>query len=204
MVRIRGAGVALGAGAVAVAAGYVGLVTGAAPIELNVGRRMRPLGPLQVQIAAPREVVFDVIAEPYLGRQTRAMADKVEILERGSDMVLAAHRTRLRRGLVATTVETVRFARPDRVDFRLTRGPVPFVIEQFLLTDVEGGTRLAYTGELGTDLWALGARWGTIVAGPWERTVAATFAAVKAEAERRGPVAGTPSPAGHAGQDLFG
>ena len=189
-VGVRGAAVAVGAGAAAVAAGYVGLVTGAVPIDVNFGRRLRPLGPLQVEIAAPREVVFDVIAEPYLGRQPRAIAEKIEILERGGDMVLAAHRTPLRRGLVATTVETVRFSRPDRVDFRLTRGPVPYVVEQFLLTDLEGGTRLAYTGELGTDLWALGARWGTLVAAPWQRTVAATFATVKAEAERRGQVRG--------------
>ncbi len=79
----------------------------------------------------------------------------------------------------------MRFSRPDRVDFRLTRGPVPHVVEQFVLTEIDGRTRPAYTGELGTDLWALGVQWGNIVAGPWERTVAGTFAAVKAEAERR-------------------
>lgn len=187
---IRGAGLALGAGVAAVAAGYVGLVTGAAPIELKIGRRVRPLGPLQVHITAPRDVVFDVLAEPYLGRQTRAMAEKIEIMERGSDMVLAAHRTPLRCGLIATTVETVHFTRPLQVNFRLTRGPVPFVVEQFTLTDSVSGTRLTYTGELGTDLWAPGACWGEIVAGPWQRTVAATFAAVKAEAERRGQLHG--------------
>lgn len=191
---MRGAAVALGAGAAAVAAGYAGLVTGAAPIDFNVGRRVRPLGPSAVDIRASREVVFDVIAEPYLGRQTRAIAEKIEILERSSNMVLAAHRTPLRGGLVATTVETVRFTRPDRVDFRLTRGPVPFVVEQFVLTDIAEGTRLAYTGELGTDLWAFGARWGTVVAGPWERSVAATFAAVMAEAERRAHVRGERRP----------
>lgn len=177
--------VALGAGAAALAGGYLGLVTGAVSIDVGVGRRVRPLGPLQVEIAAPREIVFDVLAEPYLGRQTRTMAEKIQIWERSSDMVLAAHRTLLRRGLVATTVETVRFTRPDRVDFRLTRGPVPHVVEQFILTETDATTRLAYTGELGTDLWGFGARWGTIVSGPWQRTVAATFAAVKAEAERR-------------------
>jgi hypothetical protein len=82
-------------------------------------------------------------------------------------------------------VETVRFSRPGRIDFRLTRGPVPHVVEQFLLTTAEGSTRLDYAGELGTDLWALGTRWGNLVAGPWEHTVRTTFAAVKAEAERR-------------------
>jgi Polyketide cyclase / dehydrase and lipid transport len=173
------------AAAGAVGAGYLGLVTGAVPVDLGLGRRTRPLGPFGIDIRAPAEVVFDVLSEPYLGRQTRAVAEKLQILERGSDMVLAAHRTPIRGRLVATTVETVRFSRPERVDFRLTRGPVPHVVEQFLLTPTADGTRLDYTGELGTDLWVVGARWGELVAGTWERTVRATFAAVKAEAERR-------------------
>ncbi len=165
--------------------GYLGLVTAAVPVDLGLGRRTRALGPFGVDIDAPVEVVFDVLSEPYLGRQTRAVAEKIRILERGSDMVLAAHRTPVRGRLVATTVETVRFTRPERIDFRLTRGPVPYVVEQFLLNAHGQQARLEYTGQLGTDLWALGARWGELVAGPWQRTVEETFAAVKAEAERR-------------------
>ena len=65
----------LGAATVGVgvaAVGYVGLVTGACPLDLGVGRRVRPLGPQLVEMAAPREVVFDVIAELYLvGRHER-------------------------------------------------------------------------------------------------------------------------------------
>lgn len=100
-------------------------------------------------------------------------------------MVLAAHRTPIGRGLVATTVETVRFTRQERVDFRLVRGPVPEVIEQFLLTGGQHTTRLEYRGRLGTDLWRAGAWWGRIVAGRWQQTVAGTLGAVQAEAERR-------------------
>lgn len=165
--------------------GYLGLVTGAIPVDLGVGRRIRALGPFSVDIAAPPDVVFDVLSEPYLGRQTRAVAEKIRVLERGSDMVLAAHRTPVRGGLVATTVETVRFTRPERVDFRLTRGPVPHVVEQFVLDEHNRGTRLSYRGELGTDLWALGVRWGDVVATPWEQAVRQTFDAVQKEAERR-------------------
>jgi hypothetical protein len=77
--------------------------------------------------------------------------------------VLAAHFTPLggRLGLVAQTVETVRFTRPERVDFRLVRGPVSHVVEAFVLTEQAGGagTRLAYDGEIGADLWLLGQRW---------------------------------------------
>src|ERR671913_1349884 len=147
-------------GAGVAAAGYIGLVTGACPLDLGVGRRVWPLGPQVVEMAAPREVVFDVIAEPYLGQAPRALADKLRVLERGSDMVLAAHFTPLggRLGLVAQTVETVRFIRPERVDFRLVRGPVPHVVEAFVLSERAGGTgtRLVYEGEIGADLWLLG------------------------------------------------
>jgi hypothetical protein len=176
-------------GAGVAAAGYVGLVTGACPVDLGIGRRVRALGPQLIDMAAPREVVFDVIAEPYLGQAPRALADKLRVLERGSDMVLAAHFTPLggRLGLVAQTVETVRFIRPERVDFRLVRGPVPHVVEAFVLSERAGGTgtRLVYEGEIGADLWLLGQRWSALVARRWEQTVAASLAAVKAEAERR-------------------
>ncbi len=101
-------------------------------------------------------------------------------------MVLAAHHTPVAGGrLTATTVETVRFTRPERVGFRLVRGPVPAVTEAFELTEHGPGTRLEYTGELGTDLWALGRWWGGVVAPRWEATVASSLAAVKQEAERR-------------------
>jgi len=182
-------------GAGMIAAGYVGLVTGACPIDLGIGRRVRPLGPQLVEMAAPREVVFDVLAEPYLGRAPRALADKLRVLERGSDMVLAAHFTPLggRLGLVAQTVETVRFTRPERVDFRLVRGPVPHVVEAFELTEDNGGagTRLTYQGELGADLWGVGQRWAELVARTWEQTVAASLATVKTEAERRAAISTT-------------
>ena len=47
------------------------------------------------------------------------------------------------------------------------------------------GTGLAYSGEIGADLWWAGQRWCALVAQRWEETVAASLAAVKAEAERR-------------------
>jgi hypothetical protein len=183
---------ALAAGATAVA--YVGLATGACPLDLRICRRERPLGPQHLEVAAPREVVFDLIAEPYLGRAPRALADKIRVLERGSDMVLAAHFTPLggRLGLVAQTVETVRFTRPERVDFRLVRGPVPHVVEAFILSEVgAAGTLLAYEGQLAADLWRVGQWWSELVARRWEQTVAASLAAVKAEAERRAAASAT-------------
>jgi hypothetical protein len=125
-----------------------------------------------------------VIAGPYLGPTPRALQDKLEVWERGSDMVLAAHFTAVKCG-VTTTVETVRFSRPERIDFRVVRGPVPHVIESFVLNEVDEGTSLTWEGELGTDFWDLGAWWGRRVARSWENAVRSSLDAVVAEAERR-------------------
>lgn len=164
--------------------GYRLLAGGAVTIDVGVGRRVRGLGPVRWVIAAPREVVFDVIAAPYLGRTPRALESKLRVWERSSDMVLAAHFTRVR-GSITTTVETVRFDRPARIDFRLVRGPVPHVEESFVLSATEKGTSLTWEGELGTDFWAVGAWWGDRVAVSWERAVRASLQAVSEESERR-------------------
>jgi hypothetical protein len=78
---------------------------------------------------------------------------------------------------------------------------VPHVVEAFVLTErPAGGTLLAYRGAFGADLWAAGRRWCALVAGRWEQTVAASLAAVKAEAERRAAIPTTrlrsPAPGG--------
>jgi hypothetical protein len=166
------------------AAGYLLVVRGALTLDLDLGRRIRPLGPIARTIAAPPETVFDVIAAPYLGRTPRAMHDKLRVLERGTDMVLAAHFTTAGR-LTTTTVETVRFERPHRVSFRLVRGPVPHVLETYELRSTSNGTEFVYTGELGADLWQLGQWWADRVARPWERAVAQSIDTIQAEAERR-------------------
>lgn len=165
--------------------GYLLVVKGSLTLDLGIGRRVRPLGPIRMSIAAPRETVFDVIAAPYLGRTPRAMQAKLEVLERGADLALAAHHTALGGRLIVTTVETVGFQRPERVTFRLVRGPVPHLTESFELRETPAGTELEYTGELGTDLWAIGSWWGEQVARPWERTVADSLADIRTEAQRR-------------------
>jgi hypothetical protein len=160
------------------------IVRGEMTLDTGVGRRERGLGPLVVDVAADRETVFDVIAAPYLGKTPRAMAQKLRVLERGTDMVLAEHYTKVGRR-TAVTVEWVRFERPARVRFGLVRGPVPAVTETFELTPEGGGTRFTYTGVMGTDLWGLGRIWGNVVGTKWEQTVEASMASIKLEAERR-------------------
>ena len=145
---------------------------------------MQSLGPVTYAIDAPRETVFDVVAGPYLGRTPRALAGKLQVWERSAEMVLAAHLTPVRRG-TATTLEAVRFQRPDRIDFRLVRGPVPHLVESFLLSAADAGTELLWQGELGTDGWAVGEWWGRRVARAWTRVVDASLRDLATEAERR-------------------
>jgi hypothetical protein len=178
-------GAAAGGAAAVVAVGFGLAVRGDLTLDVGWGRTRRPLGPFGVDISAPQEVVFAVIADPYLGRTPHAMADKLQVVEQGSDMVLAAHHTRVGPRLVTTTVETVRFSPPDLVAFRLVRGPVPEVTETFRLSATEAGTRLDYSGQLASDLWAFG-RWaGRYAAAQWESTVRASLEDIKVEAERR-------------------
>jgi hypothetical protein len=145
---------------------------------------VRTLGPIVRTIAAPRGTVYDVIAEPYLGRTPHAMQAELQVWERGTDMALAAHMTNVGR-LTTITLETVRFERPHRVSFRLVRGPVPHVSETYELSEAPGGTEFSYVGELGADLWCLGEWWAARVARHWERAVAVSLTKIQAEAERR-------------------
>jgi hypothetical protein len=92
------------------------LASGSLTLDVGIGRRVRPLGPLTWRIAAPPEIVFDVIADPYLGRTPRALEGKLQVWERATDMVLAAHFTPVKCG-ATTAVET---RRPSRT--RLGRG----------------------------------------------------------------------------------
>lgn len=183
---LTGAASAAGVGALGL---YVGSVTGAVTVDLGIGRRTRPLGPLTIAVHAPREQVYAAAAAPYAERRPRALREKVDILDRAGPMMLAAHRTPLRtplgRHLTAVTVETVVLQPPEQIRFGLVRGPVPLVEETFRFDEADGVTTLTYTGVLGTDLWALGEAWGAVVARTWVNTVRATLDQIQAATQPR-------------------
>ena len=158
--------------------------SGAVTLDSGVGRRVRDLGPVTWEIAADRETVFDVIAGPYLRKTPRSMEDHLQVWDRGVDMVLAAHFTEVKCG-VTSTVETVRFERPQRIHFRLVRGPVPHVRESFILEATDSGSTLTWEGELGTDFGRLGVLWGDVVERSWEKAVRSSMKAIISESERR-------------------
>ena len=63
---------ALGAAGVGI---WAGLVRGSLTIDLGKGRTVQPLGPLTWRIAAPRELVYEVLSSPYLERTPKVLTN---------------------------------------------------------------------------------------------------------------------------------
>jgi uncharacterized protein YndB with AHSA1/START domain len=145
------------------------LAMGRLHLDLGWGRSLHDVGPITVSIDAPRELVFDVIAAPYLGRTPRGSG--IDVIARGDDLAVAAHHTRVH-FYTARTVEVVEFEPPSRVRFRHLTGPVPHAVEEFRLEEAGDGTELRYEGELGIDFFVLGLIAGRYWVRPqWERVV---------------------------------
>jgi hypothetical protein len=154
-------------------------------LDLGWGRTLRPVGPIVSRIEAPRELVFEQISAPYLGRTPSALRGKIEVLDRSERLVVATHRTKLR-WFESVTVESIVFQPPGRIGFRHLRGPVPYAVEAFLLREEAGGTILEYRGELGIDFWVLGRLAGRLWVVPtWEKAVQASLEHIKGQAEQR-------------------
>ncbi len=167
----------------AVAAGFLLLAMGRLHLDLGWGRSIHPLGPIEIGIDAPRQLVFEMIQAPYAGR---AGSDSgIELLASSDFVAVAAHYTMLH-FYTARTVEIVEFAPPGEVGFRHLTGPVPHAVERFALTDAGGATKLVYTGEIGIDFYFLGRVAGRYWAVPqWERTVREHLEDLKGRAEQR-------------------
>lgn len=159
------------------------LAMGRLHLDLGWGRSLHELGPIQVRIAAPRKLVFEIVSAPYLGRSSGASG--VEVLARGADLVVAAHYTRVH-FYTARTVEAVEFGPPGKVRFTHLTGPVPHAVEEFALEQVDGATELRYRGEIGIDFFLLGRIAGRYWVRPqWERVVREHLDEVRRIAEQR-------------------
>jgi hypothetical protein len=176
-VGVLGALLLVGAGGL-----FLLMAMGRLTLDLGWGRSLHPLGPITMQIAAPRDLVFEIINAPYAGR---AGGSGIEVIAQGDHLVVAAHYTKVH-FYTARTVEVIEFDPPGRVGFRHLGGPVPHAEEQFVLSEAESGTQLEYGGEVGIDFFVLGRvaarRW---VRPQWEGTVREHLEDLKARAEQR-------------------
>lgn len=167
---------------VLIAGGFLALAMGRMSLDLGWGRSKHRLGPLEVRVEAPRELVYEILSAPYVGR---ARNESIEVLARGESVVVAAHLTKVH-FYEARTVEVIELDPPARMGFRHLSGPVPYAVEQFRLEADGEGTRLYYDGELGIDYFWLGRlaarRW---VLPQWNQAVERHLGEVKPQAERR-------------------
>jgi hypothetical protein len=165
------------------AGGFLLLAMGRLHLDLGWGRSIHELGPLTIRIAAPRELVFEIISAPYLGRAPGASG--IEIVARSDALVVAAHHTKVH-FYTARTVEMVDFEPPGRVGFTHLTGPVPHAVEEFRLEEIDGGTELRYGGQVGIDFFALGRIAGRYWVRPqWERAVRGHLDDLRNRAELR-------------------
>jgi hypothetical protein len=187
MAATAGLWIAIGVLATIVVAGAAGLflllAMGRLSLDLGWGRGFHRLGPITVRIRAPRELVFEMIGAPYLGRAPSGSG--IEVLARGDGLAVASHYTKVH-FYTARTVEIVVFESPHRVEFRHLAGPVPHAVESFVLTEDDRVTELEYGGELGIDFFVLGRIAGRLWVRPqWERVVREHLEDLKARAEER-------------------
>jgi hypothetical protein len=166
----------LGAALVGGAGALVALMArGRLTLDTGWGRTITPLRSRTVHFAAPRELVFDYLAAPYLGRTPKSAQEHPRVWERSENLAIASHFSRLA-GYTAETVEAVHFERPTRITFRHLRGPVPHAVESFELSDDNDETVLEYRGEVGLDFWFAGkfaARWWVVPT--WDGVVRASL-----------------------------
>jgi hypothetical protein len=159
------------------------LAMGRLHLDLGWGRSVHELGPIVIRIAAPRELVFEIVSAPYIGRTPAGSG--IDVIAKSDALVVAAHHTKVH-FYTARTVEVVELQAPTRVGFRHVTGPVPYAVEEFTLADVEGGSELRYGGELGIDFFLLGRIAGRYWVRPqWERTVSEHLEELKDRAEAR-------------------
>jgi hypothetical protein len=159
------------------------LAMGRLHLDLGWGRSLHELGPITVPIAAPRQLVFEVVAAPYAGRAPGGSG--IEIVASADSLVVATHHTPVH-FYTARTVEVVEFEPPTSVRFKHLTGPVPHAVEEFIRSEVDGETELRYGGEIGIDFFVLGriaARYW--VRPQWEGVVREHLAGVKDRAEQR-------------------
>lgn len=164
-----------------IAGGFLLLAMGRLNLDLGWGRSLHQLGPIEVRIDAPRELVFEMISEPYLGHTPRDSG--IEVLARGEDIAVATHLTKVH-FYYSRTVEVISFQPPARVGFRHLAGPVPHALEQFALEGAGDATELRYSGEVGIDFFFLGRIAGRYWVRPqWERAVREHLEDLKRRAE---------------------
>ena len=147
--------------------------------------RLVDLRPLAVEIAAPRELVFE-IASAVDAKLPNGPSHQASLVERNGEVMVVRYRLAGRRGPVEL-LERVTLTPPQRIDYERISGPLDHVSEW--LTFEEQGRRLTvvrYGGQVGRRLPLLGPLIVRMLAVPaYERLMYRSLRSLKETAEAR-------------------
>ena len=134
----------------------VGIAHGRITMELGWGTSWMSLRNRRVPIAAPPEIVFDVLREAARGTIPGITArERTVVLEDSGDLVVNESVNDSRFGRVRAR-EAVRFHPGGRVTYRHLSGPLPGTEESIEVRAADDGSELRYQGRIPIDFWALG------------------------------------------------
>ena len=141
-----------------------------------------PLPALDLAIAARPGLVFQLISAVGQG----ADAAHARVVERPSpERAIVEFTTRVM-GRTVKTLEEVRFHAPDRISYRLLKGPIPAVEEEFRVEPDGERTVLRYRGTFTAhSAWWRGGFDRIVVPRIYRRAVWASMVQIKLAAEER-------------------
>ncbi len=138
-----------------------------------------------VLIHAPRQLVFEM-ASAVGGDLPGGPAHDSRLLEHDGNRQLVTYRVPVGRWAFEL-LEEVRLTPPERIEYRVVRGPLSRVTEtlEFVTRD-PASTLVSYTGSVGDDRPVVGPMLARLVAvSAYDRFMRRSLAALKSAAERR-------------------
>lgn len=146
------------------------------------------LGPIEVDIAAPAPLVFQMLGA--IGQGARRPGEHAEIVERDGDTFVADFWTPVPlpfgRPRSVRTRETVRLVPPDRIEYVHIDGPVRGLRESITIQALEAGrSRLVYRGTYEPGRIGSGVLFRSLARPSVERAVRDHFADLRERAEAR-------------------
>ena len=145
------------------------------------------LKPHTIRIAAPRELVFQMMSHFGRGRLPGDNNESSRIISRDGNTLVVEFQTKTM-SVTYTTVEEVILYPPERIAFKHLSGPLHYAREEFTFEDVNGAqTDLTHSGEF---VWNIIPMFGWLggiayVRPIFQRTLTKHMAQVKAAAEAR-------------------
>ena len=97
-------------------------------------------------MAAPRELVFQMLSAIGKGNLPGATGESSRVIEREGDTIIAEFITPSGRRSYRTVEEVVLYP-PERITYRHLDGPLPYAEEEFALEEQDDATVLRYSGE---------------------------------------------------------